>query len=65
MIIKNNELQKLKATKNKIYLLYGENKGFKDQFIKENLAYNFNENIFKYEEREILDDYKEIIELRT
>jgi len=61
MIIKNNELLKLKATKNKLYLLYGENKGFKDQFIKENLAYNFNENIFKYEEKEILDDYNNFI----
>ena len=33
MIIKNNELQKLKATKCNLYLLYGENRGFKNQFI--------------------------------
>ena len=37
MIIKNNELQKLKATKCNLYLLYGENRGFKSQFIYENL----------------------------
>ena len=38
MIIKNNELQKLKATKCNLYLLYGENRGFKNQFIYENLS---------------------------
>ena len=61
MIIKNNELQKLKATTNKLFLLYGENKGFKNQFIEENLVSNFNENIFKYDESEIINNYDKFI----
>jgi len=61
MIIKNNELQKLKATKCNLYLLYGENRGFKEQFIYENLSSEFKENIFKYNESEILNDYNDFI----
>ena len=61
MIIKNNELQKLKATKCNLYLLYGENRGFKNQFIYENLSSEFKENIFKYNESEILNDYNDFI----
>jgi len=61
MIIKNNELEKLKSTKNKLFLLYGENKGFKNQFIEENLVSNFNENIFKYDESEIINNYDKFI----
>ncbi len=61
MIIKNNELQKLKATKSKLYLLYGENKGFKNQFINENLSYGYDKNIFKYNESEILNNYNDFI----
>ena len=61
MIIKNNELQKLKATKCNLYLLYGENRGFKNQFIYENLSSEFKENIFKYNESEIFNDYNDFI----
>ncbi len=61
MIIKNNELQKLKATNCNLYLLYGENRGFKNQFIYENLSSEFKENIFKYNESEIFNDYNDFI----
>ena len=61
MIIKNNELQKLKATKSNLYLLYGENRGFKNQFINNNLSPEFKENIFKYNENEIFNDYNNFI----
>ena len=61
MIIKNNELQKLKATKCNLYLLYGENRGFKNQFIYENLSSEFKENIFKYNESEVFNDYNDFI----
>ena len=61
MIIKNNELQKLKATKCNIYLLYGENRGFKNQFIYENLSSEFKKNIFKYNENEVFNDYNDFI----
>ena len=52
MIIKNNELHKFKATKCNLYLLYGENRGFKNQFINDTLSIDFKDNIFKYEENE-------------
>ena len=61
MIIKNNELQKLKAANCNLYLLYGENRGFKNQFIYENLSSEFKENIFKYNESEIFNDYNDFI----
>ncbi len=61
MIIKNNELQKFKATKSNLYLLYGENRGFKNQFIYENLTSNFKNNVFKYDESEIFSDYNNFI----
>ena len=61
MIIKNNELQKLKATKCNLYLLYGENRGFKNQFIYENLSLEFKKNIFKYNENEVFNDYKDFM----
>ena len=61
MIIKNNELQKLKATKCNLYLLYGENRGFKNQFIHENLSLEFKKNIFKYNENEVFNDYKDFM----
>ena len=61
MIIKNNELQKLKATKSNLYLLYGENRGFKNQFIDDNLSSEFKENIFKYSENEVFNDYNDFI----
>ena len=61
MIIKNNELQKLKATKSNLYLLYGENRGFKNHFINDNLSSKFKENIFKYNENEVFNDYNDFI----
>ena len=61
MIIKNNELQKFKATKCNLYLLYGENRGFKNQFINDTLSIDFKDNIFKYEESEVFSDYNNFI----
>ena len=61
MIIKNNELHKFKATKCNLYLLYGENRGFKNQFINDTLSIDFKDNIFKYEENEVLSDYNNFI----
>lgn len=61
MIIKTNELQKLTATKYNLYLLYGENRGFKNQFINEKLSLEYNGNIFKYNENEVFKDYETFI----
>ena len=61
MIIKNYEIQKIKKNNHNFYLLYGENKGFKDQFIKENFLLDFKKNIFRYDEKEINDKYEDFI----
>ena len=58
MIIKTFELQKIKKNKVKIFLLYGENDGFKNQFINEFFVNNFKENINRYEENEIINNYE-------
>ncbi len=56
MIIKSFELNKINLSKNSIFLLYGENEGFKNDIIK-NCFYNkFSNNIYRYEEKEILND---------
>ena len=59
MIIKNYELEKLNIDKNKNFLFYGENQGYKNQIIEEKFKRNYKENTFYYEENEILNN-KEI-----
>ena len=54
MIIKSYELNKLNFDRNKIILFYGKNEGLKKDSIK-NLIYKEDE-ISKYEEREILEN---------
>ena len=55
MIIKSYELNKIKNNF-KIFLFYGKNEGLKEHLIKQLSAKNENENFFKYEEREILEN---------
>ena len=54
MIIKSYEMGKINFLKNNFYLFYGENEGFKNQIIKNQLEKKFNNKIFRYEESEIL-----------
>jgi len=54
MIIKSYEINKINFLKNNFYLFYGENEGFKNQIIKKNLESSFKDNVFRYEESEIL-----------
>ena len=54
MIIKTFDLKKLDLKKKKFFLLYGENQGYKNETIKENFKKNFSENIYYYDESEIL-----------
>ena len=54
MIIKSYEINKINFLKNNFYLFYGENEGFKNQIIKNQLEKKFNNKIFRYEESEIL-----------
>jgi len=47
MIIKNYELEKLSIDKNKNFLFYGENQGYKNQIIEEKFRRNYKENTFQ------------------
>ena len=54
MILKNYETKKIDFNKNKIFLLYGDNKGFIQEIV-DNLFLNKNtKNIYRYTENEIL-----------
>ena len=55
MIVKAFEFNKVNLSTNKFFLLYGENSGFKDEIIKK-IEKNFTNNIFRYDEKEILEN---------
>ena len=55
MVIKSYELNKINLKRNNIYLLYGENEGLKNKVINDTFK-EFLKNIFKYDEKEILDN---------
>ena len=61
MIIKTFELQKLKATKAKKFLFYGENEGYKDQIINEYFLKKFKNSTNRYDENEVLNNYDSFI----
>ena len=56
MIIKHYEISKIDLKKNNYILLYGDNEGLKEEIIKNNFEKNYTDNIFRYEEKEILDN---------
>ena len=60
MIIKSFELNKIDLKKNQFFLFYGGNEGFKKQIIEEKFKKFYSENIYTYEEGEILQK-KEIL----
>ena len=59
MIIKNLELERLKSTKIKKILFYGENEGYKNQIINNFFVKKFSDNFEKYEENQILNNYED------
>ena len=59
MIIKSSEITKIKDTKN-IFLFYGKNEGHKNQII--NFLLEDSEEIFKYDEKDILENTNNFIE---
>ena len=61
MIIKTFELQKLKATKAKNFLFYGENDGYKNQIINDYFLTKFKKNVNKYDENEVLKNYDSFV----
>ena len=62
MIIKSFEINKVKFSKFKSILLYGLNKGFKEEVIKTNISLDFSGEIIRYEESEVLENKDSIIE---
>jgi len=56
MIIKSYEVSKIDLKKNFFFLFYGENEGYKKQIIEEKFRKIYIENIYTYEENEILQN---------
>tara|TARA_A100001011_G_C14274287_1_gene828410 strand:+ start:59 stop:1039 length:981 start_codon:yes stop_codon:yes gene_type:complete len=56
MIIKSFEISKINKTKNKFFLFYGENEGFKNETIKKTFVIDFQNEIYRYEEKEVIDN---------
>ncbi len=61
MIIKSFELEKLKSSKLKCHLIYGNNEGIKQDIINNYYINNFDGEILKYEEQEILNQKDDFI----
>ena len=62
MIIKSFEVNKVNFSNFKSILLYGLNKGFKEEVIKSNISLGFSGEILRYEESEVLDNKDTILE---
>ena len=56
MIIKSFELNKPELNNYKFYLFYGDNEGSKEETIKNIFEKNYLDKIYRYEEKEILDN---------
>ena len=56
MIIKSYELVKINDYNCNLFLLYGQNEGLKNDIIKKYFIDKFKKNIFRYDEKEILDN---------
>ena len=62
MIIKSFELNKAKFSNFRSILLYGINRGFKEEVLKFNILNNFTGEVSRYEETEVLENKDAIIE---
>ena len=56
MISKSFELNKLKLNNYKFFLFYGDNEGLKEENIKNLFEKNYQNKIYRYEEKEVLDN---------
>ena len=61
MIVKAYDFQKLKKENTKIFLFYGENEGYKNHLIKEIFINNFDGEIERLEESEVLNNFENFI----
>ena len=62
MIIKSFELDKINGKSSNFYLFYGENEGYKNEVIEKIFNINISKNIYRYEEKEILDNFESFFE---
>ena len=62
MIIKSFELNKINIKSNNFYLFYGENEGYKNEAIEKIFNINISKNIYRYEEKEILNNFESFFE---
>ena len=62
MIIKSFELDKINVKNSNFYLFYGENEGSKNEAIEKIFNINISKNIYRYEEKEILDNFESFFE---
>ena len=56
MILKTFELKNHNLKKSCLYLFYGPNEGFKEEIIKNLFEKNYVDKVYRYEEKEILDN---------
>ena len=56
MILKSFELDKIDLKNKKFFLLYGENQGHKNEVIEKKFKKIFSNNIFNYEEAEVINN---------
>ena len=61
MIIKSFELNKLNSYKFNLHLIFGNNEGIKEDIIKDFYLNNFDGEILKYDEQEILNNKEEFL----
>ena len=61
MIIKSFELEKIKSSQENLHLIYGNNEGIKNEIINEVYIKNFEGEVLKYDEQEILNNKDEFI----
>jgi len=61
MIVKSFEIEKIKSKKNNFILIYGSNEGYKNQVIKDFFEKQFQGEILRFDENEILKKYDEFI----
>ena len=59
MIQKAFEINKIDLNKYKLYLFYGENEGYKNEIIKNKFEKIYTNQIYKYDEKEILEKKNE------
>ena len=59
MIIKAFEISKINLKQNHFFLFYGENEGHKNQIIKEKFKKAFDDNIYLYDENEVIQNQED------